>query len=188
MDDLKNVPIGISQATVIEYMADRVLEHAGISKEEIAKIAVPKISDRTALLASGELKVAVMPDPLASLLMQQGAILFIDDTSLPEVSNSVYSFRTEFLEERPADAKALMEAIEKAVNDINSDKDAWKNLMVELKLVPEAIVGDYQVPTFPTASVPSESQFNDAVKWALDRGLIPAAQNYMVTIDDSFLP
>ncbi len=188
VDDLKNVPIGISQATVIEYMADRVLEHAGISKEEIAKIAVPKISDRTALLASGELKVAVMPDPLASLLMQQGAILVIDDTSLPEVSNSVYSFRTEFLEERPADAKALMEAIEKAVNDINSDKDAWKNLMVELKLVPEAIVGDYQVPTFPTASVPSESQFNDAVKWALDRGLIPAAQNYMVTIDDSFLP
>ncbi len=47
--DLKNVPIGISQGTVIEYMADRVLENAGLAPGEIAKIAVPKISDRTAL-------------------------------------------------------------------------------------------------------------------------------------------
>ncbi len=186
--DLKNVPIGISQGTVIEYMADRVLENAGLAPGEIAKIAVPKISDRTALLASGELKAAVMPDPLASLVMQQGAVLVIDDTSLPEVSNSVYSFRLEFLEERPADAKAFLAAVEKAVEDINSNKDAWKNLMVELKLVPEAIIGDYEVPTFPTASVPEEAQFADALQWALDKGLIPAAQKYSDTVDGSFLP
>jgi len=130
----------------------------------------------------------VMPDPLASLVMQQGAVLVIDDTSLPEVSNSVYSFRLEFLEERPADAKAFLAAVEKAVEDINSNKDAWKNLMVELKLVPEAIIGDYEVPTFPTASVPEEAQFTDALQWALDKGLIPAAQKYSDTVDGSFLP
>ncbi len=49
-----------------------------------------------------------MPDPLASLVMQQGAVLVIDDTSLPEVSNSVYSFRLEFLEERPRGCQSFL--------------------------------------------------------------------------------
>jgi len=62
--DLRNVPIGISEGTVIEYMTDRVLAQAGLLPEEISKIAVAKIADRSALLESGELKAAVMPDPL----------------------------------------------------------------------------------------------------------------------------
>jgi NitT/TauT family transport system substrate-binding protein len=53
VDDLKGVPIGVSEGTIIEYMADRVLANAGLSAEEIQKIAVPKIADRTTLLESG---------------------------------------------------------------------------------------------------------------------------------------
>ena len=43
-------------------------------------------------------------------------------------------------------------------------------------------------PTFPTASVPSEAQFADALDWAVSNGLIPAAQKYTDTIDGSYLP
>lgn len=188
VEDLKGVEIGISTGTVIEYMTDRVLAHAGLKPDEIKKIAVPKIADRTALLESGELKAAVMPDPLASLLMQKGAILVIDDTTLPEVSNSVFTFSTQTLNARPADIKAFLSAVEKAVNAINADKAKYNDLMVQLNLVPAAAVGSYQVPTFPNASVPSEAQFADALDWAVSNGLIPAAQKYADTIDGSFLP
>mgnify|MGYP001250027660 FL=1 len=188
VEGLKGVAIGISNGTIIEYMADRVLTHAGLTPAEIQKIAVPKIADRTALLESGELKAAVMPDPLASLLLQKGATLVIDDTSLPEVSNSVFTFSVQTLTSRPADVQAFLAAVEKAVLDINADKAKYKDLMVELKLVPPSVVGDYQVPTFPTASVPSQAQFDDALAWAMEKDLIPAAQSYSATVDASFLP
>ena len=53
VEDLAGVEIGISEATVIEYMTDRVLENAGLAPEEIVKVAVPRIPDRLALLQSG---------------------------------------------------------------------------------------------------------------------------------------
>lgn len=188
VEGLKGVEIGISNGTIIEYMTDRVLAKAGLTKEEIKKVAVPKIADRTALLESGELKAAVMPDPLASLLMQQGAVLVIDDTTLPDVSNSVFAFNMDVLNSRPEDVKAFLSAVEKAVEAINADKEEYKNLMVELKLVPPSVVGDYQVPTFPTASVPSQAQFEDALAWAMEGGLVQAEQAYADTVDASFLP
>jgi NitT/TauT family transport system substrate-binding protein len=188
VEGLKGIEIGISNGTIIEYMTDRVLAKAGLTKEDIKKVAVPKIADRTALLESGELKAAVMPDPLASLLMQQGAVLVIDDTTLPDVSNSVFAFNMDALNSRPEDVKAFLSAVEKAVEAINADKEKYKNLMVELKLVPPSVIGDYQVPTFPTASVPSQAQFEDALAWAIEGGLVQAEQAYADTVDSSFLP
>ena len=73
VDQLKGVPIGISQGTVIAYLTDRLLKAQGFSKDEIQTIAVPKIGDRMALLGSGELKAAMLPEPLSSLTEQQGA-------------------------------------------------------------------------------------------------------------------
>ena len=186
--DLKGVEIGVSEGTVIEYMADRVLQNAGLSADDIAKIGVPKIADRTALLESGQLKAAVMPDPLASLLMQKGATLVIDDTTLPEVSNSVYSFSVETLKQYPQEVKAFLRAVERAVTEINQNKDAYTNLMVEQKLVPEAVVGHYAIPDFPTASVPSQAQFDDALAWAQGKGLVQGALKYQDNIDSGYLP
>ncbi|MCX6068375.1 MAG: MetQ/NlpA family ABC transporter substrate-binding protein, partial [Chloroflexi bacterium] len=81
---LKGVEIGISQGTIIDYVTTRLLEAQGFSADEIKTIAVPKIPDRMSLLASGELKAGVMPDPLAALAVQQGAKIILDDTSNPK--------------------------------------------------------------------------------------------------------
>ncbi len=76
---LKGVEIGVSQGTVIEYVTDRLLESNGFQPDEITTVSVPKMSDRAALLASGELKAAVMPDPLATLAIKQGAKVVLSD-------------------------------------------------------------------------------------------------------------
>jgi NitT/TauT family transport system substrate-binding protein len=81
IEDLKGVEIGVSEGTVIEYTTDRLLEDAGFAPEDIKTLAVPKIPDRMALLNSGELKAANLPDPLASLAIQQGAKVIVDDSS-----------------------------------------------------------------------------------------------------------
>jgi len=91
-DQLKGVEIGVSQGTVIEYVTDRLLEAQGISTDQIKIIAVPKISDRMSLLASGDLKAGTMPDPQAALAIQQGAVNVLNDASYPQYGFSVISF------------------------------------------------------------------------------------------------
>ena len=68
IEDLKGVEVGISEGTVIAYLTDRLLEAEGFSADEIATIAVPKIPDRMALLDSGELQAAMLPDPASSMI------------------------------------------------------------------------------------------------------------------------
>jgi NitT/TauT family transport system substrate-binding protein len=185
---LKNVPIGISEGTVIAYTTDRLLEAEGVSPDEILTIAVPKIPDRLALLESGELKAANLPDPLASLAILSGATVILDDTAHPEYGNSLISFRATVVEEHPQAIRAFLKAIEQATAAIQADKSAWKTLMSENNLVPAPLLESYVLPDFPTASVPAESQFADALAWTKEKGLVTADVSYAESVDASFLP
>jgi NitT/TauT family transport system substrate-binding protein len=188
VDQLKGVPIGISEGTVIEYVTDRILEKEDFSANEIEMIAIPKIPDRLALLSSGELDVGVLPDPAASMAVMQGGAVVIDDTTYPEISCSVLSFSAVALEENPEGVRRFLAALEQAVADINADKEQWNDLLTEQGLVPPPLMGTYTVPDFPTASVPTEAQFADALEWVQANGLVSADLKYADSIDGSFLP
>ena len=64
------------------------------------------------------------------------------------------------------------EAIEMAVEEINNNKEQWGTLLTERNLVPPPLLGTYNIPDYPPASVPSRSQFADALQWALEKGLM----------------
>ena len=97
-DGFKGIEIGVSQGTIIEYVTERLLTAEGLSTDEILTIPVPKIPDRMALLASGELSAATLPDPLGALAVQSGAIIVLDDSNYPEYGFSIYSFRKEIID------------------------------------------------------------------------------------------
>lgn len=187
-EDLKGVEIGVSEGTVIEYITDRLLEEAGFSESEIAKLPVPKIPDRLALLGSGELDAAVLPDPLSELAVQDGARVVLDDSNLPRYSLSVIAFRTEVLEEHPEAVRAFLAAVERAVTAINQHPERYAEIMSEKELVPPPVLGDYRVNPFPLASVPSQAQWQDAVNWALENELIDGDLPYDASVTDQYLP
>jgi len=186
--DLANVPIGVSEGTVIEYVTDRLLQAEGLAAGEIQTIAVPKIADRMALLDSGEIKAATLPDPLSSLALQSGARLIIDDTAHPEFGTSVLSFRRAIVDDSPQAVRAFLRAVEKATADINGDPAKWTTLLTDNKLVPAPLIGTYQLPVFPAASVPSEAQYADALAWAIERGLLSGSAAYAESVNDGYLP
>ena len=188
LEDLVGQPIGISEGTIIEYSTDRLLEAEGLDADDISTIAVPRIPDRLALLNSGELAAANLPDPLASLAMQNGAKVIVDDSSHPEYGHSVIAFRNEIIEENPDAIRRFLAAIERAVEDINNDKEQFSNFLVERNLVPEPILGSYSVPDFPEPSVPPISQWEDVLAWAINKGYIEAELDYNDSVDDSYLP
>ncbi len=81
-----------------------------------------------------------------------------------------------------------MAAVERAVDDINADTTKWEGLLTEQQLVPAPLIGSYQIPTFPTASVPSEAQWADVLAWAKGKGLITEDVSYENSVNDSYLP
>jgi len=188
INSLKDVEIGIFQGTIIDYLTTRLLEANGFMADDIKTIAVPKIPDRMALLASGELKAAVMPDPLAALAVHQGAKIILDDRSNPKLGASIISFRKAIIDTNPVAIKAFLAAYEEAVILINANPEKFSSLLVEKKIVPQPLIGSYKIPEFPTKGVPSEEEWNDVLAWAQAKKLLEVNVAYSDSVNSSFLP
>lgn len=186
--NLKGVEIGVSQGTVIEYVTDRLLQVEGLTKDEIKTIAVPKIPDRMALLASGELNAGVLPDPLGALAVQQGAVVVLDDSKHPEYGFSVISFRKDVIDANPEAVKGFLVAIEEATALVNADAEKYTDVLSDQKLVPPPLLATYKVPPFPTAGVPTEAEWNDALAWAKEKGMLTADVSYADSVNAALLP
>ncbi len=188
VEGLKGAEIGISQGTIIEYLTDRLLMAEGFTAEDIQTVAVPKIPDRMALLGSGELQAAVLPDPLGALAEQQGAKIILDDRQYPAYGASVISFRKEVIDRHPETIRSFLAAVEEAVTLINSEPERFTDLLSEKKLVPPPLLKTYRIPTFPTAGVPSEADWVDVLSWAQEKGLLESDISYADSVNASFLP
>jgi NitT/TauT family transport system substrate-binding protein len=185
---LKGVEIGVSQGTVIEYVTERLLQAEGLTADEIKTIAVPKIPDRMALLGSGELAAGVLPDPLASLAMSQGAMNVLDDSLHPEYGFSIYSFRKETIDTNPAAVKAFLSAIEEAVDLINQDATQYTTLLSDKGLVPPPLLETFKVPPFPAGAVPTAEEWNDGLAWLKEKGILSVDVSYVDSVNGSLLP
>jgi NitT/TauT family transport system substrate-binding protein len=185
---LKNVEIGVSQGTVIEYVTERLLQNEGLSPNEIKTIPVPKIPDRMSLLASGQLQAGTLPDPLGALAVQSGAVIVMDDSAHPEYGFSVYSFRKSVIDAHPEAIKGFLAAIDEAVTLINTDPTQYTSILSDNNIVPPPLLEAYKVPPFPAASVPTETEWNDALSWAKDKGMLDVDVSYADSVTDAYLP
>jgi NitT/TauT family transport system substrate-binding protein len=188
VQDIVGKEIGISEGTIIEYSTERLLQEAGVNADDYQTIAVPRIPDRLALLGSGELAAANMPDPAAALAIQNGATVVIDDSVHPQYGHSVYTFRKDILDDNPEAVRSFLRAIERAVADINSDKSQWSDLLSDNNLVPPPLLGSYTVPDFPEAGLPTEEQWIDMLQWAQEKEYLSGEPDYATSVDDSYLP
>ncbi len=187
-EGLKGKEIGISEGTVIEYITDRLLEAEGLVAEEINTVAVPKLDVRMNLLASGELSGATLPDPFASLAIQQGAVIVTDDSKHPEFGYSTIAFRKAFIDENPQAVTGFLAAIEEASSRINAEPAKYENLLTEQSLIPAPLAGSYPMPPFPGASVPSQAQWDDVLAWMKAKGLIEKDVSYSESVNATYLP
>ncbi len=185
---LAGIPVAVSENTVIEYITHRMLEKAGLSREQIAVQEVTAIPVRFELLINGEIEAATLPDPLASGAMAAGAVLLMDDTAIPDLSLSIVAFSVETLQDKPEAVRRFLRAWSMAVDELNSNPEAYDGLLIEVGRVPESIQGTFEMPPFPEDIVPRPEPVADAVQWARDEGLVQNDVPYDEMVDDAFLP
>jgi NitT/TauT family transport system substrate-binding protein len=186
--DLKGVPIGISQNTIIEYLTDRMLKAEGLKPGDIAVVEVSAIPVRYEQLMNGNLKAATLPDPMAQGAIAAGARLVVDDSKYASQSQSVLSFRVETLKAKPNTVRKFLVAWEKAVNELNANPEKYRSVLIEQGRVPKAIENSYQMPPFPGRGVPTQADVADVVNWLREKGLVSRDIAYGEMVDGSFLP
>ena len=183
---LAGANIGISENTIIDYWNDRILAALHIDGESVTRTNVPQLPVRMELLMAGQLDAAILPDPLASLAQLQGATLLADDTLRPDIAVSVLACRADFIDEQPDAVTAFLAGWDAAVEAINADPDAYRNILIETARVPEPLQDSYSLPPFPAPQIPTAAQVQDVVDWAATKGLIQMGLTYTDVVDTSF--
>ncbi len=186
--DLKGIPIGISQNTVIQYVTDRVLQAQGLAPADIDVIEVTAIPVRFEQLMNGNLKAATLPDPLGQGAQAGGARLIADDSAFPQYSQSYLSFRVETLRDKPGTVRKFLVAWEEAVKELNAHPSKYQDVLIQKGNVPQSIQGTFKMPPFPAKSLPTPAEMADVVQWMRAKGLIARDIPYSDMVDSSYLP
>ena len=180
--DLRDIPIGISRNTIIEYVTDRLLQHAGIPENAIRKQSVPSIPERYQLLLQGQLQAATLPDPPAQSAMASGAVLLIDDRAIAGLSLSVLSFTNEALNIKKTVISAFLSAWNLAVQHINAAPEGYRALLIEKIRMPPNVQADYRIPPFAYRQIPSQAQRQAVMTWMAARRLLEHPIDFQTSV------
>ncbi len=187
-EDVAGIPIAVSTNTIIEYVTDRLLTAKGLEPEQIVKKSVPVIPERYQLLMEGQIKAAVLPDPLAASALLAGAGLIFDDTDDPGYSVSVLTFTVEAIDRKAEAIRFFLKGWDRAAAAVNQDPQAYRELLLKKIRVPKNMRQNVAIPPFPRGKVPSPGQWADVQDWMLGKGLLEAPLPYETSVTDLFLP
>jgi NitT/TauT family transport system substrate-binding protein len=187
VDDLKNVPIAVSNATIIEYVTERLLEEKGFTPSQIMTIEVKKMPIRMQMLLSNSVKAATLPEPLASIAVAKGARLLVsDNTSKESLSQTVIIFRKDILENRMNNVKAFFKGLHSAVQAINSNPESYRSLFIEKGRVPPFMTDSYKIPDFPLPEPFSKQLYTPIMDWLYKKKVINHL-SYTTMVSTDFL-
>lgn len=185
--ELAGIPVAVSKNTVIEYITERLLQAGGVEDENISFKSVPVLPERLQLLLAGQIKAATLPDPLGFAALQAGAIEVTNDLSVSHLSASVVSFSKKSLIEKEETVKKFMAAWNRAVKDLNSNPEEYRELMLKKIRVPKNVQQTFKIPQFPEAAVPTESQWDDVQNWLIKKALLKKKVSYADSVTTEFL-
>lgn len=185
-NQLKNKNIAVSRNTVVEYATDLLLEKAGIAMTEVNKPEIGQIPLRLQMLQYGQIDASFLPDPLASIAMNNGNKSLISTQELG-INFTGTAFSRKALKEKSEEIKLLITGYNLAVEymQTHSQKE-WKQLLTNEFGVPEALTGLIALPLYEPATRPSETDIERAIAWLKTQKRIPATYRGENLVDTTF--
>lgn len=184
--DLKGKEIGLSNNTIIEYSIDAMLKSAGLKPEDIKKIPISQIPVRLEMLKSGKLGGACLPDPLATLAEESGAVA-VGDTSKTGNTLGTVLFSKKSIDEKRSEITKVYEAYERAKEELNRNGDKYRPILVDKGGFPEGVKDVLKFPQYKKSYLPSEDDFESVYKWIMDKGLVKKNVDYNTIIAGEFI-
>ncbi|MDI6813480.1 MAG: MetQ/NlpA family ABC transporter substrate-binding protein [Desulfitobacteriaceae bacterium] len=185
--ELKDVEIGVSLNSIIDYVTDQMLHDVGMQDQEIKKLSVPKMPVRVDMLLSDQLQAACLPDPLATLAEAKGAHVLVDDT-YRNISQTVLLFRKAAIDKNLTGLQAVVRVYGQAGQALSQNPGKYRDLFIEKAQVPAPIKDTYQAPTFSKLQLPTEDEVNSVMHWMVNRKLLTNPYAYQDLVDNRLLP
>ena len=190
IEDLKGVPIAVGNNTVIHYLSERLTTLAGFGEDDILTQNIPDLGLRLEALLGNKIQAAILPDPLASLAVLQGAAIIADDTLADEnLSQSVVLFTQSAIDSKEAEIQKVMDACFEAmvfIND-NPDSEAVRGSLYKFCRIPEVLQERYPTPSYTPRALPGADSLADVLDWMVYRGLLDSAYSYDDMVDGRFV-
>jgi NitT/TauT family transport system substrate-binding protein len=188
-EQLKGATIGVSENTIIEYVADRLLQGAGVDPGTVQKVAVPQIPERLQLLLGGRLEAALLPDPFATLAEKKGGRVLLDDTRIKRnISQVALIFREEALQEKAGTIGKLLQVYGEAAAMVGGHSDQYRELFINKARIPADLKDTYLAPEYSPPRLPAKDDVAGVLEWMVAKKLLPAAYSYQELVDTTFVP
>ncbi|MGI1660209.1 MAG: ABC transporter substrate-binding protein [Desulfitobacterium sp.] len=178
VQDLKGKSIGISTNSIIEYVTDGLLLEGGVNPSEVKKTTVAKIPLRVEMLLSNQIDAIVVPDPLITYVVSEGAKIIAEDSKGENLSQSVTIVNNKVINEKKDALNRYYQAYTKAVQAINQSPDKYKELLVKNVNIPESIAASYKVQHYSEPQLPAENDVNKVLDWLKAKNLLKNPVDY----------
>lgn len=176
-DDLpKNFGVGVAANTVPEYVFDSLSANAGLAADDIPTQEVASLPERYSLVLSGNLGAAALPNSLLVLGEAQGCKVLAQDGDGENISISVMVARSSFAESHEPEILEVAKTWNEAVDKINANPEAFRELLAEKSNLNEQIADAYPISSYPLAVVgdalvrPDSSLIVPQLLWMAERG------------------
>ncbi len=175
---LKGKSIAISEKTLIEYTLDTILEKNNMSDSDVKKEVVPRIPDRLELLRNDKIDLGLMPEPFATLALNDGAVK-LGTANEYGLYPAVSAFSKSALDSKKEAIKNLYKAYNEAVDYMNhTDIKKYEDTVITAVGYPKEMSGKITIKPFRESKLPSKEEVGAAINWAVKKGLCKDTLTY----------
>ena len=171
LGELRGSRIGLFANTMTQFIVDSLLETAGIPMTDYEAVAVPNILLRMEMIISGLIDAAILPEPLLTAAVAQGAVL-VATTDSTGLESGLLFFSQRTLETRLDEVRAFHRAYYRAAMIINENPESFRDFLVEQAGFPAAVRDTLQFVTYTRPALPHEDQVRRAMDWLRARNLL----------------
>lgn len=186
MDQIKGKSIAISENTLIDYTLDCILANNNMASTDVVREIVPRIPDRLELLRNDKIDLGLMPEPFATLALNDGCVL-LGSANQFGLYPAVSAFSKTALDKKGQAIRELYKAYNEAVDYMNGTNiSAYEQTVIKAVGYPEEMAGKITVKKFRTSVLPPKEDIEAAIKWASAKGLCPATLTYDQMVFDVY--
>lgn len=181
--DKKDIKVAMMEVSVTNYLVDMWLA----DKYNIEKVFITEIPARLASISTGEVDMGLFPEPVASNGELQGltkTLYGLED----EYSTDCLVFTGKAIEAKPNTIKAFHRAYNKAVEELNSNEDIAREILVEkIPNINPEIKDKIVIPTYKKAALPSDEYIESIIEWTEKTLNKDLSVDSKVLLDDQFI-
>jgi NitT/TauT family transport system substrate-binding protein len=187
LNDAVGEGVAVSSNTVLDFLTTKFFSLKGIPANQAKMVEIKNIPIRLQMLVAGQVAVAVLPEPLATLAEMKGGKALMDDRGRGW-SATILSFSEGFLGKEPGKAKAFLRAVAKASDYINKNPEDVRAIMNRDCRIPDQLKSTFPVPGFPKLALPEPAQVGDVSRWLHQKRTIKKEVPYAQMVADGYLP